>query len=338
MSLVLKAGARTRLKFETLVGGERLLVDLFFNNEFRGDSWTRPMRPDASLVVRRPHGDEVWLHFDAKYRVDWSSPFQTGGIDDEEAAERTGASKRTDLLKMHAYRDAIRNSAGSYVLFPGSESAEYAVNTQEFLPGLGAFPLRPDEADADGAVLHAFITRVLVHVAGAATRHRRALYWTGKAYEGAGTTAADAAPPLLDLPPADTNVLIGYVRSDEQWAWIDRVGLYNVRSGSAPGALAADEAALDSTLLLLYGRERGTSRQALYRRVAGWQAVSAEGLKRLGYRQPRNDAYLVTSLERLPSPDWMQQLSPTALKPFETRHGAPFSRSWLDLVLSTPGD
>ena len=53
MSLVLRAGASTRLKFAAMVDGERVLVDLFFNNEFREASWTRPMRPDASLLIRR---------------------------------------------------------------------------------------------------------------------------------------------------------------------------------------------------------------------------------------------------------------------------------------------
>ena len=39
-----------------------------------------------------------------------------------ESVERLSRSRREDLLKMHAYRDAIRRTAGAYVLFPGNES------------------------------------------------------------------------------------------------------------------------------------------------------------------------------------------------------------------------
>jgi hypothetical protein len=338
MSLVLKAGASTRLKFEANVGGTRVLADLFFNREFRSDSWTRPMRPDASLVVRVPGDREVWLHFDAKYKVDWSLPFQTGEPDDEEAAERSGTSKRTDLLKMHAYRDAIRSSAGSYVLFPGSEVAEFSVNDAEFLPGLGAFPLRPEHAEADADRLEAFVERVLRHVAGQGTRHRRASHWETKAYSGPGTDSSDAVSPAGDLPPADTSVLMGYVRSEEQWAWIRQARLYNVRSGDRPGALGPHMPELDAPLLLLYGTDAGRDVQELYRRRSGWHGITADAILRLGYPHPRGSAYLVASIERLPEPAWLMEIDPHEFRPKSARPGQPFSISWLDLVLATQGE
>jgi hypothetical protein len=334
MSLILKAGASTRMKFETVVGTERVLVDLFFNNEFRKGSWTRPMRPDASLLVRRPGDREVWLHFDAKYKVDWQQPFQTGDADEEEAAERTGASKRTDLLKMHAYRDAIRDSAGSYVLFPGSEAVGFQARA-EFLPGLGAFPLRPDKSEEDSAALEVFMSRVLNHVAGAGTRHRRATFWESKAYTGGGTNASDALPPVGELPPADTAVLFGYVRSDAQWAWIRDMKLYNVRGGDRPGAMTAGDSELDAPLLLLYGRERGEETRELYERASAWEAVTAESLERLGYPNPRGSAYLVTTLEPVPAPNWLEAVDTQDLRPPRVLSGQPFSTSWLDVVLST---
>jgi hypothetical protein len=335
MSLVLRANASTRLKFSTEVGDEPVLVDLFFNREFRRDSWTRPMRPDASLVVRKVGQPEVWLHFDAKYRVDWSSPFQTGAIDEEEDAERTGVSKRTDLLKMHAYRDAIKDSAGSYVLFPGSEVAGFSVNGFEFLPGLGAFPLRPDHADSDGVALQAFLSRVIAHVAAAGTRHRRAMYWTAKAYEGAGTATANTAPPAGDLPPADTRVLIGYVRSNKQWNWVRGQLLYNVRSGSRPGAVALGGPELDAPIVVLYGLDRGTPSFELYRRTGNWEGITGSTIRHLGYPNPRGDAYLLTQLEPLPLPVWLSTISVNRLRPPGCGFGKPFSTSWLDLVLST---
>ena len=263
------------------------------------------------------------------------SLFETGGIDDEEDSERTGVSKRTDLLKMHAYRDAIRDSAGSYVLFPGSQPAEFAVNDAEFLPGLGAFPLRPDRAEEDVAALQGFISRAIMHVAGSGTRHRRATYWTAKAYQEEGSATAGAWPPAGELPPADTSVLFGYVRSEQQWAWIRQVGLYNVRGGGRPGAVGSDDVTLDAALILLYGRTAGVPHVELHERTGPWEAATRDALSQLGYPHPRGNPYLVAPTKPLPAPSWLEAVSPEKLKPPECRVGQPFSRTWLDLVLST---
>ena len=55
---------------------------------------------------------------------------------------------RADLLKMHAYRDAIRRSEGAYVLYPGEVTSVEKDNKRwkgfhELLPGLGAFAIKP---------------------------------------------------------------------------------------------------------------------------------------------------------------------------------------------------
>ena len=57
-----------------------------------------------------------------------------------------------DLLKMHAYRDAIRRTSGAYVLYPGGDEAPTRhAQYHEVLPGLGAFVLRPGESMAKPA-------------------------------------------------------------------------------------------------------------------------------------------------------------------------------------------
>src|SRR5205807_2548341 len=91
------------------------------------------MRPDCSERIR-PDGStpsrvstqelEVWLHFDAKYRVDNLLAQLTSAPDSDEMSRdsmTSGGAKRDDLLKMHAYRDAISRTAGAYVLYPGLE-------------------------------------------------------------------------------------------------------------------------------------------------------------------------------------------------------------------------
>lgn len=338
MSLVLNTRATSRLKFRGHVDGQVIHADLLFNNEFSGArSWTRPMRPDASLAIRTPGQEEVWLHFDAKYKVEWQVPFDTGSATDEEDAERLGSSKRTDLLKMHAYRDAIRDSAGSYVLFPGSQPIHFgfddSTSNSEALPGLGAFPLRPDAIEDDCARLEQFLSRAMRHLTGAGTKHRRATFWSRTAYEGEGTASPQALPPLGTLPPADTPVLLGYVRSPEQWQWILRNHLYNIRTGSRPGAVSEGEPALDAQLLIAYGPgSQGFVR--LFRRHGGWRAASRPQMIELGYPHPRGDAYLLANIEEMLAPDWLAILEIESLRPPSIPHGAPSTTTWLDLVLS----
>ena len=76
-----------RGKDRVLVGdverlGRRLRIELWFNRTFAfgprdGQSWTRQMRPDYSLRIHavdeaqlKREADDIWLHFDAKYRID----------------------------------------------------------------------------------------------------------------------------------------------------------------------------------------------------------------------------------------------------------------------------
>lgn len=145
----------------------------------RPGSWTRSMRPDYSLSIW-PFGlseaqaelqdQVVHIHFDAKYRVE--SIVGLFGVeserelDDEDIAQRSNTRpKRSDLLKMHAYRDAIRPTEGAYVLYPGAPTGNLAwIEYHEILPGLGAFSVRPGQEAAAKAALTQFITDVLDHL------------------------------------------------------------------------------------------------------------------------------------------------------------------------------
>ena len=96
------------------------------------------MRPDLSVLIvpadAEPAGFEpIWIHFDAKYRVDRLLEL-FGGIDAGppeggeagRGSELTGAARRADLLKMHAYRDAIRRSAGATSSILGARTSTSA--------------------------------------------------------------------------------------------------------------------------------------------------------------------------------------------------------------------
>jgi predicted component of viral defense system (DUF524 family) len=181
-------------------------------------SWTKPMRPDYSLslwpaefTVAEAERQElmVHVHFDAKYRVENLTALFGGDSEDEPRVEkdalRSGvAPKRADLLKMHAYRDAIRRTEGAYVLFPGSnpvESKDWLVFS-EILPGLGAFALRPTAEATSIAVLGAFLREIADHVCSETTRLEQQTYHQFRIQEPSGDYRW-----RVDLPKTDVRGL-----------------------------------------------------------------------------------------------------------------------------------
>ena len=155
LNLGLKRGRRRVLSGMVRRLERTLRVELWFNRTFAVQSgkegaWTRSMRPDYSVVLSPGPGEAasfepVVLHFDAKYRVTLLEElFGTGSDRPEDPLDRedegptvlSGTALRTDLLKMHAYRDAIRRSVGAYVVYPGSENETFR-EYHEILPGLG---------------------------------------------------------------------------------------------------------------------------------------------------------------------------------------------------------
>jgi len=241
-------------------------------------SWTRRMRPDFTLSFW-PDGyglDEaesqelaVHIHFDAKYRVEnLSELFGTGDEDlsEEKAQEKRGNYKRADLLKMHAYRDAIRRTEGAYILYPGGTNGPTRFQGyHEILPGLGAFALKPGASGEAVGLQHLshFIDEVILHVCNRATARERSSYHRFHVYrvdEAGGGATIDSPIPERDavenersIPPAEHSVLIGWCDSEQQLEWIRRTGLYNFRAGLRHGSIRLQPAIADARHILLHG-------------------------------------------------------------------------------------
>lgn len=200
LGLKLKSGANVAFRGHTIVGATRLNVRFDYNRTFvrrfaigEPGSWTERMRPDYTLTLwtgaeneqaANESGRAVHVHFDAKYRIETLD--QLFGKDDAdstgsegEVEQAVGTYKRVDLLKMHAYRDAIRRSYGAYVLYPGQIERRWT-GYHELLPGLGAFVLRPGSDDAS---LREFIGDLIKHVASASAQQEVAAF-TATTYAG----------------------------------------------------------------------------------------------------------------------------------------------------------
>jgi predicted component of viral defense system (DUF524 family) len=355
LSVGFRQGAASALRWHVDRAGREVDIALFFNRTFlvssrytSDTSWSRAMRPDCSLHIQPrsrtpkladPRDLEIWLHFDAKYRVehlreqfDASTDLEDEAAVAAESVERLSRSKREDLLKMHAYRDAIRRTAGAYVLFPGNESVAPFREFDELLPGLGAFALRPASSPAESgrAAIEAFLSDVIDHAADRATQHERERFWRGQVRRTPEAPAGAFDLPDIAHPPRDALVLCGYVRSRAHLRWIETNGLYNVRADRRRGALSADSSELRGEWLLLYG---GAVQTSLWRRVDGWFVQTREDLLELGYPEPRGSAYLCCAVTALPDPPpWIAGLHVGELRPPHLAIGHPFATSWANLL------
>ena len=181
----------------------RLAVEFSYNRTFsavgRKMSWTLPMRPDYTLAFR-PLGLDpevaikndlvTYVHFDAKYKAKdlEASLSRIGKEDIEEQSDEVGNDedlairkdvKRVDILKMHAYRDAIKRTGGAYVLYPGTEQ-KIDREGGEILPGLGAFTLSPSNNSSEK--IQGFLANVAEHLCDRITRWEDYTYRTFQVY------------------------------------------------------------------------------------------------------------------------------------------------------------
>ena len=136
-------------KFTINVKGRDIRVDLRYNrtfshgtyNEF--SSYSVQLRPDYSLLIYID-GVRYIIHFDAKYKINTNWDY-----------------KNQDIHKMHTYKDAIRDTIGSYVLYPGNSNEPDLFFENDGLASVGAFPLNPGDNKLNKSVLKGFIETFL---------------------------------------------------------------------------------------------------------------------------------------------------------------------------------
>ena len=153
---VLGAIRGTPLKATFFRGGKPVSISVHYNRTFRRtnadawqDSYSVKLRPDISLHIETAEMNH-WLHFDAKYRLDFKLLEDAWKTELEEDTMATSFVE-ADIHVMHTYRDAVLGTRGSFILYPGRETkarlftrhGQAAYRAAEKLPSVGAFPLLP---------------------------------------------------------------------------------------------------------------------------------------------------------------------------------------------------
>jgi predicted component of viral defense system (DUF524 family) len=346
LNLVLARGNACALSGKVRRYRRELECQLWFNRSFSpsdqlSGSWSRRMRPDCSIrlspadKIGSNHLD-IWLHFDAKYRINDSSDL-LHDEDEPSTSNDQSTSRRDDLLKMHAYRDAIRRSAGAYVLYPGKTRADLR-EYHELLPGLGAFALQPaiDGNAAGFEILQSFLDDVIDHTASRLTQHERGRFWENVAFQSTRIAPRGSAPPFLERPPSDSSVLLGYVKDQSHLAWIKRNGLYNLRADNRNGSVSLGGAELAADVLMLYGPAIETS---LLQIVDKPRLLRRDDLIASGYPDPGGSLYFClavdnSTLEPIQMPGYSDILTILQDRKGYT-HGEPQVFSWQEFLIAT---
>lgn len=294
INLELKQGKRKMIGGKFHEASRTLNVYLYYNRTFttsdqldKSGSWTTTMRPDYTLSIWPGNigGAEaeeqdliVHIHFDAKYKLnrillDDRLPNETHTFEDEDAdlteedllmnqekqEEEKGIYKRVDLLKMHAYKDAIRRTSGAYILYPGSENKRLK-GFHEVLPGLGAFCLSPNSIEKDSKEIEHFLRDVLAHMLNRASQRERMSYHTYQIYNSEPSVLCESMPEPYgndrNLIPEETFVLLGSFRDENHLKWILSNKLYNTRTDTGNGSVRLKQEISSATYLLLHKDEK----------------------------------------------------------------------------------
>jgi predicted component of viral defense system (DUF524 family) len=275
------------------LGTRKLNVEFSYNKTFggkteypMGGSWTRDLRPDYTLSIwpveigqHQAEEEEliVHIHFDAKYKIENLTDIlgdkknvETDEdlevrLSEEKTEQKKGTYKRADILKMHTYRDAIRRTAGAYVLYPGTES-ERIKGFHEILPGLGAFAISPSSSNGGTLQLKRFLEEVVQHFLNRSSQREKMSFRTYETHKNKDSNEIRESLPEAygenrSLLPDDTFALVAYYKDENHLNWIIKNKLYNARTGPSRGSLRLNSKVTGAQYLLLHGEgELQTSR------------------------------------------------------------------------------
>ncbi|MGG7660956.1 DUF2357 domain-containing protein [Dyadobacter sp. BHUBP1] len=357
LGLQLKQGHHLPVSGVFDAGSRKLNVEFSFNRSFSGHndypqagSWTTGMRPDFTLSIwpagvtqAQAETEEliVHIHFDAKYKVESVA----GVFGEDEVRLASGEPQpdhtRDDLLKMHSYKDAIRRTAGAYVLYPGADGKVYKrKGFHELIPGLGAFAIRPSKTDSGREELKRFLLDVIAHFQNRASQREKVAFRSFDIYNNqASADMRELLPEAFgknrDLIPDETFVLVGYYKNGEHLNWIRTHNLYNFRTGAKSGSLSLGVAEVNARYLLLHGPGQPLSGMLFKLHNRAPRLFSKQDLIQKGYPGPSRELYLVYATDPEVEPEFAgMRWDVTRLPGYRANRasGLPFSVSLTELM------
>ena len=195
-----------RMKFSFNRTFLRLATHISESSYPAAGSWTRRMRPDYTLSLWPSAYDEekadtirssIFISMQSTVSINCLSSLammttrRSRTLIERGAEGRTA--KREDLLKMHAYRDAIRRSEGAYVLYPGTEHIKWR-GYHELLPGLGAFAITPEDGERGLQELSIFIEDAVTELALRNSQREQTAYQIYRIHKNAPDGSGPRAP------------------------------------------------------------------------------------------------------------------------------------------------
>jgi predicted component of viral defense system (DUF524 family) len=333
INLILKSGNHIALSGVKDFGSRKLAIKFSYNRSFKGGrkfsvnkgsgSWTTTLRPDYTISfwsaeLSEPNAERqeeiIHIHFDAKYKVsqfEVNVGMDSDDLEQEEQNERRGIYKNPDLLKMHAYKDAIRRTGGAYVLYPGTETKEYN-GFHELIPGLGAFAVNPSEEEKGMRNISGFIDRVVENLLDRSSQRERMASKVFSIHEKPKSDQLhEAFPEYIDgkkVLPDEATVIIGYYKSPKHLEWILKNNLYNFRTGtgtdSRRGSIAMTPENIGAKFLILHGKGDLPTSKIFSLSETGPKIYMRSDLEKLDYPQVKGDLYLVYQLTKDLSPDF----------------------------------
>jgi len=300
----------------------------------KAGSWTKALRPDYTLSIwpeeikNEIKAEEleriVHIHFDSKYKVQQftiktdveedvidldedlalvnnNDEGKIDSLEKEKRDERKGIYKNADLLKMHAYKDAIRRTGGAYVLYPGTEEHKEFVGFHELIPGLGAFAIRPKEGENGTAELSDFFDKIIAHFNNMASQQRRHSNTTYEIHKEDSPSIVNEPMPDYIIPD-ETSVIVAYYKSDVHLAWIKDRMKYNGRIGNVRGAMSLTPEYIGADYIVLHTKSKSNLEIFKIDQSVGFKPSvisSSDDLFNLNvpkYPDSRNPFYLVFSL------------------------------------------
>lgn len=307
LGLTLQEGKTRAFEFKYQDSKRPLNIKFYYNRPFVGGriyeetktagSYSKSFRPDYTISIwpvgkNQNEAEEtesiVHIHFDAKYKVEYSfmkeektqdvtKPIEDASkslteeeklrleeeraseiVSSREREEKEGKYKNIDLYKMHAYKDAIRRSGGAYILYPGNSNPETKFRGfHEIIPGVGAFALRPNNETDAITKIDDFIEEVIKNLEDVLSQREQMAMSSKQIYASLPTTISDhklddlcRSLAIKEEDPSKINVLVGYYKSIKHLEWIEKNLVYNIRYG---GKHIVNAQMLSSRFLVLYG-------------------------------------------------------------------------------------